>query len=495
MERLACVDLPALSLQLLLLEHPDWRGEAVAVVAEDRPQGRILQVNETARRRGVLPGMSYAAGLSLAPQLRARVVAAGRVDEAVRAMATRLRRFSPRVEPCTQEPGVFWLDVAGLDLLYETQQQWAEEVAADLRGDGFVVGLAVGFSRFGTYAVARGWRGIHVHTDPEAEREAAGAVPLQRLGMEPAMRDALLRLGVRTVAELVALPADGVQRRFGEQARRLWRLAAGHWRPRLRPLAEELPVEASEHLDEGEQDAIRLLFLLKRLLLPIQRRLSASRQVMAALHLHLQLEDGTSLHEHLKPAEPTGRMEILQDLLRLRLEALALPAPVSDIHLRVEVTAPGHEQERLAFARPRRDLDAVALALARLRAELGEDAVLRARLCAGHLPEASHRWERLERLPAPAPRRVEQRPLVRRLLRRPRPLPPQSRHVRDDGWLVQGLAQGSVVRVFGPYLVSGGWWVREVHREYQFAETQRGDVLWIFYDRHRRRWFLQGLVE
>jgi protein ImuB len=52
-----------------------------------------------------------------------------------------------------------------------------------------------------------------------------------------------------------------------------------------------------------------------------------------------------------------------------------------------------------------------------------------------------------------------------------------------------------VIRVTGPYLVSGGWWHREVTREYHFAETKDGQILWIYYDRRRRRWFVQGTVE
>jgi len=48
--------------------------------------------------------------------------------------------------------------------------------------------------------------------------------------------------------------------------------------------------------------------------------------------------------------------------------------------------------------------------------------------------------------------------------------------------------------MIGPYVVSGGWWARPVHREYHFAETLRGDLLWVYYDRQRRRWFLQGEV-
>jgi len=61
--------------------------------------------------------------------------------------------------------------------------------------------------------------------------------------------------------------------------------------------------------------------------------------------------------------------------------------------------------------------------------------------------------------------------------------------------MLRGLQQGPVVRVSGPYVVSGGWWNRVVHREYHFAETQKGELLWVFYDRVRRRWFLHGRVE
>jgi protein ImuB len=47
-DRLACVDLPAFALQLLLKRHPEWRAYPAAVVAEDKPQGLVLQINERA---------------------------------------------------------------------------------------------------------------------------------------------------------------------------------------------------------------------------------------------------------------------------------------------------------------------------------------------------------------------------------------------------------------------------------------------------------------
>jgi protein ImuB len=38
-------------------------------------------------------------------------------------------------------------------------------------------------------------------------------------------------------------------------------------------------------------------------------------------------------------------------------------------------------------------------------------------------------------------------------------------------------------------------WRTEVQREYAFAEAKRGECLWLYYDRQRRRWFIQGAVE
>src|SRR5688500_4429030 len=102
MDRLACIDLPALPLQLLLKRHPDWRDGAVAVVAEDRPLAPLLYVNEAARRLKVLPGQRFAAALGLARDLRAGTVSASDVEQSVATLADLLRRHSPHVEPAAE---------------------------------------------------------------------------------------------------------------------------------------------------------------------------------------------------------------------------------------------------------------------------------------------------------------------------------------------------------------------------------------------------------
>src|SRR5215472_13632147 len=205
--RLGCVDLPAFPLQLLLKRHPEWTAYPAAVVAENKPQSLILWVNEKARQLGVLPGLRYAAALSLASGLRAAEVSAAEIEKAVVELTRRLMRFTPEVEPSAQEPGVFWLNGKGLKSLYSSPRNWAQAVQTSVEADAFRTTVVIGFTRFGTYAVARAAKGIVVFRDPAEERHAAQKVPLDRLDLDPDFRDTLFKLGIKTVGDLLSLPA------------------------------------------------------------------------------------------------------------------------------------------------------------------------------------------------------------------------------------------------------------------------------------------------
>ena len=496
MDRMACLDLPALPLQLLLKHHPEWRARPAAVVDVDKPQGLVLWVNERARARRVLPGMRYAAALAFASDLRAAPVSRGAIEQAVRDVAQLLERFTPRIEPAADEPGLFWLDASGLERLHASLAHWGEAIRTALAGVGLEAGLAVGFGRFATYAAARTRRGLVVFRDRDEENAAARAVPLERLGLAAPTREALHRLGVDTVGQLVGLPADGLRRRFGPALERLHREASGALRLPLQPRRVEPPATERILLDHAEVDVLRLLFVIERLLGPLCATVKGRRQAVATLEVGFRFERLGDHVERVRPAAPTRDAAELLGLVRLRLEALRrLPDGVEEIVLLAEAVEVIEEQQRWDVERPRRDLEAANRALARVRAELGEDRVQHARLCEGHLPEGSFAWEALAGLVRARPHEIEPGRLVRRLYAEPIPLPSRPRQ-EPDGWMPHGLEQGPVVRTHGPYVVDGGWWNRHpIRREYHFAETQKGELLWVYYDRPRRRWFLQGRVE
>jgi protein ImuB len=491
-ERIACVVVPALPLQLVLQDQPRWRDQPVVVVRDDRPQAPVLWANAIARHARVLPGMTFAAARSLVSELRAAAVTPERIDEVNGKLFVALAGYSPRVEPVIADPGAFWLDPNGIVPLYGSLASWASTLATDLQARGWSCTIAVGFHRFRSHAIARSRSGVLVMPDPKSESRLAQHVPLVQLGLGPDLRDQLLVLGIHTLGDLLRLPVAELRARFGEEAARLHAAASDAWvaidaRPLVDPVVDEL------QLEPPDDDHTRLLFGLRGILHRNLARLHARGQALQALHLRLELDHAPTVDVRIAPAQPTLDEGLLVDLVRLRLESLRLPAAIATARIELEGVRVSAAQLALFQTRARRDLVAGGRALARVRAAFGDASVTRPVLREAHLPEARFGWEPIDRvrLPGVVTTSDEPPPLQRRLLARPVPLPHPPRH-EPEAWLGH---KGAVARMHGPFRTSGGWWVRTVERDYYWAETQKGELLWVYYDRPRRRWYLQATVE
>nr|WP_255216544.1 hypothetical protein [Pseudenhygromyxa sp. WMMC2535] len=485
-------------------EQPQWRALPVAVVEADRPQAKLLWVNEHARALRVLPGMRLAAARSLAPQLRASVVPEAQISAAIDALFSLLSGFSPRVEPQQNEPGTLWVDPSGMCLLWGDLEQWAESVSAALSQQGLLAAVVVGFHRFRCQAIARSRPAlepsVYVLADPRREARLAAGVPLDRLGFSPTLRDELAGLGVHTLGEFMALPRAELRARFGVEAQRLHaRGGDDDWAP-MQPRAFVDPIRDHVQLDPPEEKLERLLFRIKPALEGLLRRLADRGAAMSRLRLTLELDHADGQAHLLEPAAPTLDAMQLLELLRLRLEAIGagLPAGVETFTLELEGQRSDPRQIALFRAQQKRDLEAGERALARLRALFGPESVSVAALAPAHLPEARFCWTPLTRLAYPDPQRMqvdgELPPRVRRLLPRPRRLAATDEALRPGERLDPSL--GVIARMQGPFRASGGWWVRQVEREYYYAEIDgregEAEILWVFYDRPRRRWYLHG---
>lgn len=501
-ERVACVDLPALPLQLLLRAHPEWRAEPVAVLARPDLQAEVLYCNTVARRRGVAVGMRHAAALALAPELQTDVV----TDEALRAAGEELQALlllrAPRVEP-GDPPGVFWIDPSGLERLFGDLDRWSTGVLEALQAAGFVAGIVIGFHRHRAHALARMIRGARVLTDPRQEAALLGQVPLARVDLPHGLLETMAQLGIHHLSGLLALPPAELRARFGAGAAALQAryLDAP---PPLRPVLPPEPVLEVFELDVPDDNHERLLFAMRPLVDRLLTRLAAVGDALTLLQIDLELDHAPTLHTQIEPATPTGPDEApaLAELVHLRLAATELVAPV----VRVTMTAIGAraraEQTQLLRGAGR-DLQAAGRAMARLRATFGDQAVTRARLRPAHLPEAGFTWEPVAEATCPNVQDMAANhhealaapPLCRRMLPKPRPLAPWTGHDEGDWLASTGLVRGAVVRMAGPYRVSGGWWARTVERDYYFAETSAGDIAWVYHDRARARWFLHGLLD
>ncbi len=561
--RVACLALPALPLQLALKRRPAWRGRPAVVIDKLGPQGVVRWANAAARRARVHPGARYAAACSLVPELRAATVSADELADAHAQLLSALQRCSPRVEPSAARPGVFWLDPGGLERLFGDLETWGRQTLEVVRELELSATIVIGFSRFASLAVAqdrsrapRAEQDVWLLEGPAQERAALARVPLASLPREdfpPRLRETLAPLGVRTLGDFLALPAPALRLRFGRAAAELHARANGQtWDP-LTPAELLDPLVLSRVVDPPDDHHERLLFILKEALAALLARLDArgesQQDALRSLTIDFEFDmaiesldgapgDPDRPHDpsrlEITPAAPTRDLLKLVDLIRLRLGERAsrggFPAPVRAMTLTGErERRRGAQVNLLPGQRPRRDPEAAAAALARLRAAFGDHAVTRARLRDAHLPEARFTWEQTTRLPrarpAPPPDPwpandhdpLQGAPLLRRVFARPLPLPsPPEDHLPwrvpqraprerpasaapaagdDKSPKTYAPKMTTVRRLHGPFRVSGGWWARTVERDYYYAETAHGALMWIFYDRPRDRWFWHGLVD
>ena len=483
--RIACAAFPAWPLQILLREHPSWSGSPLVVVAADRANAEVLLADARAKALGITVGMRHGTARSLAPELRSGVVTDELTTRATTELLARLTERSPRVEPV--EPGVFFLDPSGLEGLYGSLAAWADAVYGDLAESGYRATVLVGFGRYRTKALASRMKreGALVLPDPATEESAAKKLPLAAFDASPELVRDLAKLGIRRVSELLRLPPLELAMRFGPDALALHARASDSSAIPLTPATLGEPVQETIEVEPPDSDVERLLFAMKSALDRIARVLRQRSEAVARLALTLTLDRGTKHEETLEPAAPTLETPLLVELLRLRLSRVVLPSPVVFVLLVAEGVRVDARQLSLLEAKPMRDVEAAARAFARLRAAFGPECVARIELRDAHLPEARFAYANATSIRLPHDVETsEETPLVRRLLARPRALEGE-----------RPLDALAIERIHGPYRIEGGWWAREVSRDYYYAETARGTVLFLYRDARRAKWFLHGEVD
>jgi protein ImuB len=489
-----CIGIERIALQILLRDNPAWEGAPVAVTKEERPQSPLLAINKKAREKGLAPGMRYANALSLVPSLRARAVPKERIAQAGARIARLLSAFTPDVEPCPFDTDAFWVSVDGLHSLFPSESKWAEMVRGALAAEGFAACTVIGFTRFGTYIVARSRSRSLVFASPAEELAQTYRSSIDILPLSAKARNALHKLEVNTIKRFVGLPEAEIVRRFGKEAGAMRRaiLSDDPLPVQLHTASEAVP--NTRRLDSPSGNLDLLMSHVDEMLAIEASRARSERQVISGLALALRTEDGDITTHVIRPAVPTLQTPLLRRLILLRLSACRFASGVEHIEISSERAQPSRIQEEL-FAVRGRDLKAGAQLFAALRARFGNDSVTFARLDDSYLPEKSFRWVPQKQPVLPAPRKGASEgkdpaprgkaPIaVRRIFFSPRRIPLDYRKTTV-------LSEASIV--------SGSWWGTEESeapflRRYSYCDSTAG-ILWVFVDGLTALSWLQGVVD
>lgn len=142
---------------------------------------------------------------------------------------------------------------------------------------------------------------------------------------------------------------------------------------------------------------------------------------------------------------------------------------------------------------PRPDQQQFQQLIDKLTNRLGENALFRVHSAAEHLPELAngrqHAVQEVQQAYAAATNDVKKsdqqlkdQPLW--LLENPQRLAQQQ---------TQPLHEGPLNIIHGPDRISSHWWSKPQNRDYFIARQRNGRLLWIFFDRGERCWFLHGV--
>jgi protein ImuB len=481
----------ALELASLPLQLAERAGAcADPLVIADGPAQRpfVACANGAARAAGVREGQAVAAAKALAGNLRVLLRDAAAEREALERLAAWAGQFTPMVS--VEEQGIV-LEVQASLRLFGGHAKLAAAVRQGVRTLGLRAALGVAPTPLAARLFARASaRGLAVRGCLREEQLAArlADLPLFLLDWPQATLARLADLGILRVRDALALPAEGLARRFGpEIADSLGRLtgriadarspyvAPPRFRSRL-----ELPAEA-----EGVE---ALVFPLRRLLAEFEGALRGRGAGAQRIVLTLEHARKARTRVALDFASPEREAEFILAIAREKLARLALAAPTVALELRAEELL-ARAPRAASFLPGEREqaLDRERL-LERLAARLGNGRVFSIAIAGDHRPERD--WKKgtvpISRKGERASRQKENgvRPLF--LLKRPQRL------VDEAGMPV---LQGALEIAAGPERIEAGWWDGdEVRRDYYVATSARGEAYWIFREhRDPGAWYLHGV--
>ncbi len=240
-------DLDAAFLGFELLRRPELRGRCVVVGGTPEQRGVVSTASYPARRFGVRSGMSTAAALRLCPEAVLLPVDMPYYHR----MAERFHAVVAAGVAIWEPVGLdeVYLDLSGHRRTLPDTRAFCEDLRARVAAE---LGLSCSVAAAAGRALAK--VACEVLAKPGGvgllpQQEAAavlGPLPVGVLpGVGPATAATLARYGLRTCAQLVAAPAEWLQRRLGAGAQTLQALAGGtdHSRPQPPGPARSLSVD------------------------------------------------------------------------------------------------------------------------------------------------------------------------------------------------------------------------------------------------------------
>lgn len=483
----------ALHFPLLPLEALPLRQSPSAVVA----RGRVQVGDAEAVAAGVCAGQKLATALGLQPGLSVFERCAAREKLALDSLACWAGRFTPTIS--LAPPDTLLLEIGGCLRLFGSAEAIVAAALDGCAGQSYSTRWAAAPTPLGAHWLARVGE-ARIHAESLAMQSALAVLPCAVPGWPDEATNRLASFGLKQLGDLRQLPGAGLRRRIGngpvDDLLRAWGDLPDPQKPFIFPESFASAIELPSRVEHAEA----LVFAGQRLFAALAGWLHGRQLLVRRCSLQLTHDDGPPTALALNFAEPAADEGRFVHLLREHLSRLHLTAPVEALRLQADelVAKPGASAHLFAQATAG---EGTLACLERLRARLGEGAVLVLSEVADHRPECATRAHEVDfnlghfsqstagsgEMTAAAGNTHRPRPLW--LLPTPQALAERS---GSPHWL------GPLKLLSRAERLESGWWdegeggaAGDVRRDYFVARNPHGQWAWVF--RNANGWFLHGL--
>lgn len=422
------------------------------------------------------------------------------------ALADWCDRYTPLVAMDGMQ-GLF-LDITGCAHLFGGESAMLRDVLDRLYRLGFDVRGAISSSPGLSWALAR-------FDDGQIVRESEAApvlspLPVSSLRLEESTVALLIRLGLKQVGDLMALPRAPLARRFGALVLLRLDQALGRVNEPISPRRPLAMLSVERQLSEPIRDQDMVLDLVAQLAMNVKGRLEERGEGARLFELLLFRVDGRVFRIEVGTSAPMRDAKRIASLYTERLNVLNddLDAGYGFelVRLNLMASEPWQEVSAQLSADQGNMADPLPEFLDRVTARLGNDC-LRLPLSIGrHWPERAAMMAPLSDgipsdLAAACPPARGERPL--RLFTRPEPVEVTAEVPHGPPLSFQWRRLGHrVARAEGPERLTPEWWIdgeEAQTRDYYRVEDSQGRRFWLFrqglYERGSGHpgWFMHGI--
>lgn len=444
---------------------------------------RIYCLNAEAEKAGLHRGMGFSDARAFCRDLQSRPADLNADDRFLHMLARWSKRYCPWVG--LEGRDGLSLNITGSAHLFGGEEALLDDMRLRLTRSG--IGARIGL------ADTRGaaWGMAHFGVGSLCTQPRLASLPIAALRLDEKTCVALQRLGIRTIADLMALPRPTITRRFGRTVLLRLDQMTGEQPEDLSPLPDAPHYGVQMTLPEPIGLKGDVMAGAQRLLERLCAKLKANEKGARILQLTLRRVDQASQQVELRLAQPLHDAARILPLFERGVDSVDAGFGIDQLRLAATQVEPCRaKQISHTQARETGKLDDL---ITRIGVRIGLENVQRFLPADSHIPERSF-------IISPA---AYSSPEGGWATPQPRPIcifPPESITAHGPRppvrfrWRRMPLTTG---RATGPERIAPEWWLSDDNwrsglRDYWKIDTREGRRLWLFYTPQSPNWYVQG---